>query len=503
MHTTREEQNLRQISKSVELKDASWKNHHTSQQIPNQIPPIAFSTAVSTVRTNPNFESISKLHQVQQLQPASYKPNESYISVVQSSQQKGSVLEKTSVCSPYETLIRTSLPQSIGGNHTRRDQECSPSYPHYSANSMVNSSSMANGQGLPLINHQQSFRNTCIQPSESATSFSNPAERSTAVSRDRLSKEQQIPFPSNHQRMTAHEHANQQRAREFNHQRNAVPSQQASQWIPKRQNMPTQNNFGEGFQEYNHQRPSQQRPSVFENRMAINEPLPSSHHHYPGQQFPQPVFNASAFNSFHAEPLRPSTTPQVQLQTNYCLPTKPMEAKSTGEIGRYGVSVIQHPTNIRVGDTLKPNETRMSVISNYSSKCNINVITPKIEQDQSALAQTTIPKQQVILGRCDYQTDSARQQNLVGIPVKISRKPNQPRDSKKPLLKLKHSSEKLMERTPTVPEVLPVDSTLEMKKSDPIVSDEKWEEWKSSFDVEWNAFITDLTVSENIKRVYR
>ena len=107
MHTTREEQNLRQISKSVELKDASWKNHHTSQQIPNQIPPIAFSTAVSTVRTNPNFESISKLHQVQQLQPVSYKPNDSYISVAQSSQQKGSVLEKTSVCSPYETLIRT------------------------------------------------------------------------------------------------------------------------------------------------------------------------------------------------------------------------------------------------------------------------------------------------------------------------------------------------------------------------------------------------------------
>jgi hypothetical protein len=40
-------------------------------------------------------------------------------------------------------------------------------------------------------------------------------------------------------------------------------------------------------------------------------------------------------------------------------------------------------------------------------------------------------------------------------------------------------------------------------QSDPIVSDEKWEEWKSSFDTEWTAFVEDLANSRNIKIIHR
>lgn len=42
-----------------------------------------------------------------------------------------------------------------------------------------------------------------------------------------------------------------------------------------------------------------------------------------------------------------------------------------------------------------------------------------------------------------------------------------------------------------------------LQKWDPIVSDKKWEEWQNSFNTEWNAFLKDLSLSENLKRVYR
>lgn len=43
----------------------------------------------------------------------------------------------------------------------------------------------------------------------------------------------------------------------------------------------------------------------------------------------------------------------------------------------------------------------------------------------------------------------------------------------------------------------------ELENWDPIVSDQKWEEWQVSFDTEWTAFVKELTLSDNIRRVHR
>ncbi len=416
--------------------------------------------------------------------------------------------------------------------------------PRFSVNCQENAIStkdsppITNERGVPVNGHRQQFSEKTYVLPDSFHSFNHTSgastgsiprsliqiERSTAgVSLDHLSNRQHLGSGHyNQQRGKAHEQSNQQRIvirTELSHQHVTVSSQQTSQWNPKIQKMPIiRNNFGENVQDFNTPRSSfEQQSSFFENRTAVSEPRHSSRQNYCGRQ--PTDLNTSAFDPFNANfgsaSLDPSATTLLQLQQpTYSFPKRPasMEAASNfvSEICRLGGSVIQQPINnrvlpIEVEGALKQKEARVSVISNYSSKCNHNQNTTKCVQAQSVqpIQDTfTQPKQQTILVQCNNkQTDLRFQLNRVNVaivPLKVSRK--QSKEPTKSLMRPKQSIEETVKRTPT-PDVTPIDPTLD--NSDPIVSDEKWEEWKSSFEIEWNAFVKDLTVSENIKRVYR
>ncbi|KAK4028346.1 hypothetical protein OUZ56_017626 [Daphnia magna] len=301
---------------------------------------------------------------------------------------------------------------------------------------------------------------------------------------------------------------------------------QSSEWGSKIQNISIENKLTRQKYEYTSLGIPDERPKVLQNPEMMKHPPKQTplQQNYQIQELPKTTSSNIAFASFRANveadvPSRLSTDfrPHRQAYLNE------LSGMRTGnnldsEVG--GVSVIQQPKNctaVSSVEATKKNEERMSVINypkqRYLSNSSItlpNVLFSKNGKNNSISADVLVswPKKELATHECKSLQSGASgvsqmQQNQVCIAVDYSnnRSPDRQPDriTNPPNLKMPSLGKSVIHISST--DKFLIDAT--PIKSDPIVSDEKWEEWKSSFDTEWNAFVQDLAASGNIKRIHR
>jgi hypothetical protein len=270
----------------------------------------------------------------------------------------------------------------------------------------------------------------------------------------------------------------------------------------------------------------QEQHNVFENR-EITRPHQNPQQNYHSQELSKTTSKNCAFIPFYASAetetaFRPSTNSQAD-QTTFVTGSSSVKTQSNIGSGFAGVSVIQHSMNnkaISVG-FIKKNEERKSVISYTNQRdlggersTTVHVSSTKCSQFETVPIHAIVPqpkKQLTPLGcdslRPDIPSNSTKLLNPVNAAVAAKTVNSSPLDVKQspskamkpPKLKVKSFGNSVKLIPPS--NAVSVDTAL--IQSDPIVSDEKWEEWKSSFDTEWTAFVEDLANSRNIKIIHR
>ncbi|KAI9562955.1 hypothetical protein GHT06_010411 [Daphnia sinensis] len=366
---------------------------------------------------------------------------------------------------------------------------------------------------LNLMNFRESGRQSTFgkiynQSLHLASDWRNQAEHTSApVSCDCLFNR---PCP-------LHRHSKQQ----------DVPTleRQSSEWGSNIQNISIGNKFTRQKYEHTSLELPNERPNALQNPEMMKHHQTFFQQNYQIQELPNTTSSNIAFAPFRANVeadvsprLSTEFRPHRQTYLNE-LPGMKTENNLGSEVVG-GVSVIQQPkyyAAVSSVEATKKNEERMSVI-NYPKQHHLsnssatlpNVLFSKNAKDQSISADVLIswPKKELITHECKNLQSGASvvsnmQQNQVSMVVDCSNNSSLDRQrdriTKPPKSKTPCPENPVIHIPPT--ENCLIDST--PIKSDPIVSDEKWEEWKSSFDTEWNAFVQDLAVSDNIKRIHR
>ncbi len=476
-----------------------WENNvyskvcDPSSKIPlNQVPTFSMAT-----NPNPNFDT-SVTYQAQQ-QQVPYRTNEYFVPSPTYLHQ--GYASKTADFSQYSDIVRqpfiqttTIVPHGHGCTSTNvyQDQRSSVPYPE---------------NAVTMNFRDQDRPKTFSKSFNAAPSLLRQTENSSVVvSREYLLNQQY--------KLTA-SRSNQQ---------HILPQQ----WDSKIQCASVGNHVIRQNRECDHSAYQQEQPNVFENR-EITRPLQNPQQNYHSQEISKTTSNNCAFIPFYASAetetvFRPPTNSQSDQTT---LVTESSSAKTQSNIGRgfAGVSVIQHSMNnksISVG-FIKKNEERKSVIS-YTKQRDLGGESSNTIYDSSTRcsqfeavpihAIVPQPKQQLTSLGCDslcsdIPSNSTKQLNPVNTamaaktvnssPLDVKQSPS--KDMKPPKLKMKVKS--FGNSVKFIPPSSAVSIDTALIQSDPIVSDEKWEEWKSSFDTEWNAFVEDLANSRNIKIIHR
>jgi hypothetical protein len=480
-----------------------WKNIIPSKvcdptlKVPlNQVP--TFSMAANS---NPNFgpsAATTATYQGQQ-QQVCLKTNE-FIVPATSYLHQGYAYEEANLSQYSEIIVRQPFVQST--SIVSHGHSCTSTNVYQKQRSFVPCPDNANSMNLRDQDRQQTFSKSL----DSAPSLLRQTDcSSTVVSRDCLFNQNYTsPSPSNQQR---------------------ILSQGLQQWDPDIQCISIGNNKIRQNKECARSAYPREQPNSFENR-EIAKPLQNSLQYYHSQELSKTISKNCAFIPYSASTETETLfCPSTNRPDQTVHVTESSSAKSSTGSDFCEVSVIQHSMNNRAisyGSIKTKNEERVSVI-NYPRQRSLgddksathHISNTKGAQFQPVSIEAKVPQPKIepALFGCeslctDIPANSIKHQTLVNAAsVKaakavnssqlVKQSPN--KATKPPKLKVKS----LGNSVNVIPSsnAVSIDETL--IQSDPIVSDEKWEEWKSSFDTEWNAFVKDLANSENIKRIYR
>ncbi|XP_057367926.1 uncharacterized protein LOC130688937 isoform X2 [Daphnia carinata] len=301
--------------------------------------------------------------------------------------------------------------------------------------------------------------------------------------------------------------------------------QQSSEWDSRIQNISIGNKFTRQKYEYTSLGLPGERTNVLQNPEMMVRHQTSFQQNCQIQELPNTTSSNITFAPFRAN-VEANASPRLSTDFRPHRQTylsELSEIKTENNLGSEvvgGVSVIQQPKHyatVSAVEATRKNEERVSVINypkhhhlNNTSVTLPNVLFSKNTKDQPVSADVLVswPKKElatheskrfqsgasavsnVLQNQVSLAVDYSNNKSLEGQPDRITKPPKLKMQClEKPLIHIPSTDNFFIDSTPV--------------KSDPIVSDEKWEEWKSSFDTEWNAFVQDLSASGNIKRIYR